>query len=84
MAYPETSRTLTVVHILGPDDFELALDVRIKVLDEVEVIRKPLPSDEIVDPVFVPDVTFASHIRERLDVGMDRSEQQAEIRDVAT
>ena len=79
-----TDRILTVVHILGPDDLELALDVRIKVLDEVEVIGKPLPSDEVVDSVFVPDVTFASHIRERLDVGMDRSEQQAEVRDVAT
>jgi hypothetical protein len=84
MSYPETSRALTVVHILGPDDLELALDVRIKVLDEVKVIGKPLPSNEIVDPVFVPDITFASHIRERLDVGMDRSEQQAEVRDVAT
>jgi hypothetical protein len=84
MSYPKTNRTLTVVHILRPDDLELALDVRIKVFDEVKVVGKPLPSDEIVDPVFVPDVTFASHIRERLDVGMDRSEQQAKVRDVAT
>jgi hypothetical protein len=62
----------TVVDGLCTNDFKLSLDVWVKVLDEVEMVRQFLPLDQIVDAFLVSDIAFAPDIGEGLNVGMDR------------
>ena len=57
---PDSART--VVDVLCTKDPELALDVRVKELDKVEMVGKLLPFDEIFDPVFMPDIAFAPDV----------------------
>ena len=63
----------TVVDILRTNDLELSLDVWIKVLYKVEMIRQFLPLDQVVYTVLVSNIALSSDIRQGLSVGMDGS-----------
>jgi hypothetical protein len=70
---------LTVRDILSAQDLVLALDIRVKVLDKVEMVRHALPGNQVVDTVLVPDVAFASDVGQWLYVCVDRSQQQPKV-----
>jgi hypothetical protein len=80
----EVSECPTICCRLCAQHLVLALDVGIEKLDEVEMIWELLPSEQIVYPVLVSDMTLASDVGKRLDIGVDRREQEPEIRDIAT
>lgn len=67
-----------------PDDFKLSLDVWIIEFGKVEMIWKMFPFDQIVDTVFMPDITFPSDIGEGLNIGMNGREEHAEVGNVST
>lgn len=63
----------TIVDILRTNDLKFSLDVWIKVLYKVEMIRQLLPLDQVVYTVLVSNIALPSDIRQRLSVGMDGS-----------
>lgn len=80
---PKHRQSLTVVDCFGPKDLKFSLDVWVKVFDKVEMIGQFLPFDEVLNPVLMPNVTFASNVGDRLSVGMDGCKEQAKIRHVS-
>jgi hypothetical protein len=65
----------TVVDGFCANDFKFSLDVRIKVLYKIEMVRQLLPLDQVVDTILMSNVAFASDIGQGLGIGMDGCHQ---------
>jgi len=61
----------TVIDSLCTDHFEFSLDIRIKVLDKVEMVGQLLPLDQVVYPILVPNIAFPANISKGLSIGMN-------------
>lgn len=77
------TRGPTIVDVLRTHHLILPLDVRIVESGKIEMVWQLLPLDEVVDPVFVPDIAFPAEVRYRLGVGVNRGEEDAEVGDVS-
>lgn len=72
----------TVCRIDGAQNLKLALDVRVKVFDEVKMVWAFLPRKEVVYTVLVSNIAPTTNVRERLYVCVDSSKEEAVVRDV--
>lgn len=69
----------TIVDALCPDHLKLALDIRVIEPRKVKVVWALFPRQQVLDPVFVPNVALAPDVADWLHVGVDRSEEKAKV-----